>query len=338
MNRRTWTAVAASMLALALGVLGATLPVPMVAIGPGPTYDTLGVVEGKPVVDVEGLPVYPTSGHLNMTTVSVTDRLTMFSAVGLWASSNSQVVPRERVYPSDLTTEEIQNQNAEQFASSEANAESATLVELGIPATVIVTDVLPDSPAAAVLRPGDEIVSVAEALIDGVGEVSEALGQSRPGDVVAVSFRRGGQVQDAEIELGSRPDRQQGFLGVVLSGRLRDGEIRFELGGIGGPSAGLMFALGLVDKLTSGELTGGRFIAGTGGIDPTGAVVPISGVPFKMRQARDVGATTFLLPVGNCEEAVAADPGSLQLIKVASLHEAVTALEALRNGGPVPTC
>lgn len=338
MNRRTWAAVAASMLALALGVLGATLPVPMVAIGPGPTYDTLGVVDGRPVVDVQGLPVHPTSGHLNMTTVSVTDGLTMFSAVGMWASANSQVVPRERVYPSDLTTEEIQSQNAAQFASSEANAESATLAELGLPATVIVTQVLPDSPAATALRPGDELVTVAEKPINAVGEVSEALGRSLPGEVVAVTYRRDGQVQHAEIELGSRPDRQQGFLGVVLSGRLRDGEISFELGGIGGPSAGLMFALGLVDKLTAGELTGGRFIAGTGGIDPTGVVIPISGVPFKMRQARDAGATTFLLPVDNCEEAVAADPGSLQLIKVASLHEAVTALEALQAGAPVPTC
>jgi Lon-like protease len=336
--RRTWTLVAASLLALALCVLGLTLPVPMVALGPGPTYDTLGVVDGAPVVDVDGPPTYPTSGHLNMTTVSVTDELTLFSAIGEWASPGSQVVPRERVYPSSQTTEEIRQQNAEQFATSEANAEAATLAELGLPATVIVTSVLPDSPAATQLQPGDELISVADHPIDAVHEVSDVLAAVPPGGTVKISYRRGGQTQNSDVVLASRPDRPSGFLGVVLGGRLRDGDVKFELGGIGGPSAGLMFALALVDKLTPGEITGGRFIAGTGVIDPTGSVGRISGVQFKMQQARDAGATSFLVPAGNCEEAAAAAPAGLQLIRVGSLHEAVVALDALRTGMPTPAC
>ena len=338
MNRRTWTVASACLLTLALGVLGATLPVPMVALGPGPTYDTLGVVEGTTVVAVDGHPVYPTSGRLNMTTVSVTDRLTMFSALGFWASPESQVVPREPIYPSDMTLDEIQEQNSAQFTSSEANAEAAALAELQLPATVIVTSVVADTPAAAILQPGDELLAVANEPMDSVREATDVLIPTRPGDVVAVQYRRAGEVHDAQIPLASRPDGDQGLLGVVLGAALRDGDIRISLGGIGGPSAGLMFALAVVDKLTPGELAGGRFIAGTGAIDATGDVSPINGVPFKMRRAYDEGATVFLVPAANCAEAVGTNPGDLQLIRIGTLHDAVLALEALQAGQPVASC
>jgi Lon-like protease len=336
-TRRTWTVVSASLLALALGVLGATLPVPLVSLGPGPTYDTLGTVNGATVVEVDGLPVYPTTGHLNMTTVSVTDRLTMFDALALWASPDSQVVPREPIYPSSMTLDQIQQQNSAQFTSSEANAEAAAVGELQLPATVIVTSLVSDTPAAAILQPGDELLAVAGQPMDSVREVSDVLAPTRPGDMVAVQYRRAGEVRDVQIPLAARPDRDQGLLGVILGARLRDGDIRIGLEGVGGPSAGLMFALAVVDKLTPDDLAGGRFVAGTGAIEATGNVTPINGVPFKMRKAFDEGATVFLVPAGNCEEAVATNPG-LQLVRVGTLHEAVTALESLESGGPVPAC
>jgi Lon-like protease len=337
-NRRTWTVASACLLTLALGVLGATLPVPLVALGPGPTYDTLGVVEGTTVVAIEGQPVYPTSGHLNMTTVSVTDHLTMFSALGFWASPDSQVVPREPIYPSSMSLDEIKKQNSVQFTSSEANAESAALAELQLPATIIVTSVLPDTPAADVLQPGDELLAVGSEPMESVREVTDTLVPTNPGDVVTVRYRRAGEVREAQIPLVPRPDSDQGLLGVVLGASLRDGDIRISLGGIGGPSAGLMFALAVVDKLTPGELTGGRFVAGTGVIDAAGSVDPINGVPFKMRRAYDEGATVFLVPAANCEEAVATNPGELQLVRVETLHSAVLALAALQDGRPAPSC
>jgi PDZ domain-containing protein len=337
-NRRTWTVVSASLLALALGVLGATLPVPMVALGPGPTYDTLGTVDGNTVVEVDGLPVYPTSGHLNMTTVSVTDRLTMFDVLAFWAAPYAQVVPREPIYPSDMSLDEIQKQNTAQFSSSEANAEAAALAELQLPATVIVTGLVPDTPAATILQPGDELLAVAGQPMESVREVTDVLAPTRPGDVVAVQYRRAGEVRDVQIPLAARSDREQGLLGVVLGATLRDGDIRISLGGVGGPSAGLMFALAVVDKLTPGELAGGRFVAGTGAIESTGTVTPTNGVPFKMRRAQDEGATVFLVPDANCEEAAATNPGGLQLVRVATLHDAVVALEALQAGQPVPPC
>jgi Lon-like protease len=337
-NRRTWTVVSASLLALALGVLGATLPVPMVALGPGPTYDTLGAIEGNTVVEVDGQQTYATSGHLNMTTVSLTDRLTMFSALTFWASPDRQVVPREPIYPSNMSVEEIQKQNTAQFTSSEANAEAAALGELQLPATVIVTELVADTPAATVLQPGDELLAVAGQPMDSVREVSDVLVPTRPGDVVAVQYRRAGEVRDAQIPLVARADRDQGLLGVVLGARLRDGDIRISVGGVGGPSAGLMFALAVVDKLTPGELAGGRFVAGTGAILANGDVKEINGIPFKMRAARDAGATVFLVPVVNCAEAASAAPDGLQLVRVATLHDAVTALDDLKEGRQPASC
>jgi PDZ domain-containing protein len=114
--------------------------------------------------------------------------------------------------------------------------------------------------------------------------------------------------------------------------------VKINISNIGGPSAGLMFALGIVDKLTPGDLTGGRFVAGTGEIETNGKVDPIGGVQQKMAGARNAGATVFLTPAANCPDAVRAVPAGLRLIKVRSLSGALDALAALKAGRPVPGC
>jgi Lon-like protease len=330
--------MAAGLLALTLGLLGATLPVPMVAVGPGPTYDTLGDVDGAPVVAVDGLPVYPTSGHLNMTTVSVTDRITMFTALRFWASSDRQVVPRELIFPPGETQEQIEQENAAMFESSEVNAESAALAELNLPTTVVVTSLVPDGPAASVLQVGDQLVAVGGQPLDSVAALTSALAQTRPGDHVSVTYRRAGEERVADVVLGTSPDGGHGLLGVVPGGVSRNGDIAISLGGIGGPSAGLMFALSVVDKLTPGDLTGGRFVAGTGAILPNGVVTKIDGIPFKMSAAHAAGATVFMVPADNCAEAVSTAPAGLELVRVGTLHDAVTALDALDAGQPAVGC
>ena len=329
---------AAGLLALALGVLGATLPVPLVALGPGPTYDTLGDIDGTPVVAVDGLPVFPTSGHLNMTTVSVTDRLTLFSMLGFWASGERQVVPRNTVFPPEKTDEQVQRENTEQFAASEADAEVAALTELALPTRVVVGSLVPESPAAGTLQVGDEIVAVSGRPVDTPLAVSDALSGTTPGQAITLTYRRAGEQRDAEVVLGASPDRPQGLLGVRPGIEPRTGDIRISLGDIGGPSAGLMFALALVDKLTPGELTGGHFIAGTGTITQDGLVGPIGGIPFKMRAAKAAGATTFMVPADNCAEASANAPDGLQLVRVATLDGAVAGLDAIRADQPAPSC
>jgi PDZ domain-containing protein len=114
--------------------------------------------------------------------------------------------------------------------------------------------------------------------------------------------------------------------------------VKINLSNIGGPSAGMMFALGIIDKLTPDNLTGGKFIAGTGEIDPTGAVEPIGGIQQKMAGARAAGATIFLTPAGNCVNTAGAVPAGLRLVKVNTLAQAVHDLEMIKQGRPVPSC
>jgi Lon-like protease len=335
---RSSTLLSAALLAAVLGVLATSLPVPLVALGPGPTYDTLGDVGGAAVVTVEGLPTFPTSGHLNMTTVAVSDRLTFVDVVGAWAAGSRQVVPRSQIFPPGKSDDQVREENTQQFATSETNAELAAMTQLAIPTRVVVGALVPDSPAAGALRVGDELVAVSGRAVASPAAVSDALAGTAPGQNVTITYRRDGQEQNADVALGASPDRAQGLLGVRPAVEPRTGDIRISLGDIGGPSAGLIFALAVVDKLSPGELTGGRFVAGTGAIDATGDVSPIGGIPFKMRAAQDAGASVFLVPDDNCAEAVRTAPTGLRLVRVTGLGDAVRQLDALNGGGAPAAC
>ncbi|WP_432055125.1 YlbL family protein [Streptomyces sp. bgisy022] len=119
-------------------------------------------------------------------------------------------------------------------------------------------------------------------------------------------------------------------------------EVELKLADVGGPSAGLLFSLGIVDKLngdgSGGDLTGGRVVAGTGTIDADGTVGPVGGVPLKTQAARRDGATVFLVPEAECADARAELPAGLRLIPVTTLKGAVDALVSLEKGGKVPAC
>jgi PDZ domain-containing protein len=335
---RTSTLIAAGVLGLGLVVLAVAVPVPLVALGPGPTFNTLGTVDDKPVIAVQGLPTYPPSGHLNLTTVSVTDRLTLVDMLGHWAASDRQVVPRSAVYTPGLTDEQVQEKNAEDFTTSEINAESAAVRELGLPAVVAVADVVAGSAADGKLKAGDRITAINGVAVADPEAVNNLLLATRPGDTVTVAFTRDGAAKDVAITLGAAADSPRGVLGVMLGRLPKDGAVTVDLGGVGGPSAGLMFSLGIVDVLTPGDLTGGRFIAGTGAITADGVVQNIGGIQFKMAAARTAGATVFVLPVGECATALPAVPPGLQLVKAATLHDAVTALNDLNAGRTPPSC
>lgn len=323
-----------------LVLAGVTVPVPFVALGRGPTYDTLGQVDGAPVVTVRDLPTYPTSGHLNMTTVSVTDGLNAVDALSRWISSDYQVEPRSLVYPPDESTDQVNRKNAQDFTDSQASAEGAALSYLGLPATVYVDDMTPDSPSAAQLAAGDVLLDVNGTRLTTYNDLAGALAGTRSGQQIPVTFQRGtGAPQSATITLGSREGSQQGQLGIYPGVRPpQPDEITISLGDVGGPSAGLMFSLAVVDKLTPGELTDGRFVAGTGTITSTGVVGAIEGIRFKMAAAREAGATVFFVPAGNCAAALTSTPAGLQLIKADTLAGAVTSLQTLDKGGTPPGC
>ena len=106
--------------------------------------------------------------------------------------------------------------------------------------------------------------------------------------------------------------------------------VSIDSGDIGGPSAGLMWALGLYELMTPGDLTGGRTIAGTGTIDLRGHVGPIGGIRDKVVAAQHAGASIFLAPADDMAELDGVDTGAMRVISVATFADA---LQALRPGG-----
>ncbi len=340
MNRRILTLLAALVPVLVLGIVGSAVTVPFVALGPGPTFNTLGVVEGKQVVDVQGAAVNPTSGNLNMTTVSVRDGLNIFESFGLWADGNYGLVPRAEVYPPGVPRDQVDKSNQADFKNSEDNAELAALHYLKYPTTVVLAVVADNGPAKGLLNKGDQVVSVAGKPVATSQDVVSAVQGAKPGTDVPIVVRRAGVEQTVQVKLGARPDdASKGYLGVTPDEQAQGPiKVDFNLADIGGPSAGLMFSLGLVDKLSTGKLNGGKFIAGTGTIDPDGKVGPIGGIQYKMIAARAAGAQTFLVPADNCNEARQRTPKGLRLIKVDSLTTAVGALNELNAGKPTPSC
>lgn len=340
MSRRTLTLLLASVLALGLALAAGVARVPYVALGPGPAYDTLGSVGGTPVITITGRRTYPTDGHLDLTTVGVSDRITLAQALQGWVSRSIQVVPREVVFPPDQTPQQTDRQNAQEMQQSQDAATTAALRLLGVPSTttVSVASVQKGAPADGKLRIGDVLTSIDGAPVTGSDELRRLISARTPGATVTLGFRRGtvpGSVvltttasKDAKPRalVGISPQERSAFpVKVVIS--LRD---------VGGPSAGMMFALGILDKLGPESLTGGRNIAGTGEITSDGTVGPIGGIAEKLIGARRRGATTFLVPAQNCAAAKVHPPAGLRLVRVETLKGALAELATLRAGA-VPT-
>jgi len=340
------TVVVGSVLTATLVAAGAAVPIPYVAIGPGVTYDTLGSVEGTEGITFTGDDI-PSSvndpaaagGQLNMTTISITDGVPLFEALGLWTTGRYALAPREDYFPPDKTVEQVQEQDAKAFRDSQSSAEIAALRYLGYPNIVFVGEIADGSPSAGILQPQDQIVDLEGTAITDFPSLQAALAKTTPGQVVSITVLRDGKQVTEKVTLGTNPKGGAGYLGIGAEERPHAPfDITIALERIGGPSAGLMFTLGIIDKLTEGDLTGGRFIAGTGTIDGDGKVGPIGGVLLKLITARDAGATVFLVPADNCAEAITQVPDGLQLVKVATLKDATTALQTLKDGGTPPGC
>jgi Lon-like protease len=339
-NRRIVTLLVALLPVIAFGVLLGLVTVPYVSLGPGPTFNTLGDFDGKEVVDIEGTQVYPTTGHLNMTTVAQRDNLTMGQALALWMSGREQLWPHDLVYPPDKSREEVNKDNTAEFAESESKAEYAALGYLKYAPALTAEIVNKDGPSAGKLEPGDAIDKVNGTPITDLDQFQSLLKQTKPGQNIVVEYRRKtAPPGTTTITLGKNADRDYGFLGVsVREAPWAPFKITFNLANIGGPSAGLMFTLAVIDKLTTGDLAGSKFIAGTGTIDADGKVGPIGGITHKMLAAHEAGATVFLVPTDNCADARGGNEDGLELVKVDTLGQAVDALHVLSAGGEPPRC
>ncbi len=343
MSRRTLTLLLASVLSVLLSAGAVQARVPYVALGPGPTYDTLGEVDGEPLLQIEGRPTFPTDGRLDLTTVGVQPRLTLLDALGGWLDRDRAVVPREVVYPPGKTDEQVDRETAEQMQTSQNSAVSAAARQLGFrTADVVVEGVAAGAPADGRLREGDVLRLVDGRPLRDAADLRSAVAGGEVGGTVRVGFERGGRSSTVELRTEASDDdgEPRPVIGVVTREAPVDApfEVEITLEDVGGPSAGLMFALGILDKLGEPSLTGGRYIAGTGEITAQGEVGPIGGIAQKLVAAKAKGVEVFLVPQDNCAEAVLNAPDGLPLVEVGSLSQALAALETLRDGGEPALC
>ncbi len=370
-RRRRWKRVALIavpvVLALAVVVAAATVPVDYVIETPGPTWNVLGDVDegqpdsgdtptGTPVISVTGADTYPADGALRMTTVSVRGcpgyPVTFLDVLGAWLDDEATVLDRDLVCPKKLTAQQVETLNQAEMDSSQSAAVTAALVETGL-ADSITLEVysVSEAQAQADLAAGDVLTAITvdgeRTEISSYTQLREFLARTAPGTDVTLTVDRGGTLIDVEVttlspqQAGASEDIEGSLLGVRLSMRANsDVRAQFGLDSVGGPSAGSMFALGIVDALTPGSLTGGQDVAGTGTIDVDGHIGAIGGIRQKMLGAAHAGSTWFLAPADNCDEVVGHEPEGMTVVSVSTLHEAVEAVEAIASGqtGSLPSC
>lgn len=334
---------------VALGILvtvAVVLPVPYVKLAPGPTFNVIGDNDGEPFIRIDGTATYPVTGNLDMTTVRESGGprggLTFVEAIGAWFSTADAVVPRELIYPDDVTGDEVRQRQAALFSTSESDAVGAALGYLDIPVDteVVATAVLADAPAAEFFEPRDAIVMIDGTTITEPGQVVEIVRSKPIGSSFAFEVEREGEPVTFTIESATNPaDPDSPYLGVTVGLFFTpDFDIDFTLQDVGGPSAGLMFATGIVDKLTPEDLTAGGHVAGTGTINPDGQVGPVGGIRQKLAGARDAGAELFLMPVRHCAEAEGHVPEGLSVVPVTTLAEAIEAIRAWTAGESLQQC
>ncbi len=337
--------VAGTLLAL-LAALLILLPVPYARISPGPATDTLGEVDGKPLIVINGRDTFPVTGKLELTTVSITNpdhNMSLIEALTGWFRSGVAVVPKETIYDSSKSADDIAAENQRQMSLSQKHATAAALkaMKIDIESFVVVSSLTDGRPAAEKLKLGDRILEVDGAAIAKPEEVVLAVRKHKPGEKVVFKISRGGTESTETITTVANPDDDSlPFIGLSPDVDYKfPFSVKIELDNVGGPSAGLMFALGIIERLTPEEITGGRIVAGTGSIDDDGTVGKIGGIVMKIRGAKKTGATVFLVPAENCREAAEGAPKGIELVKVDKLTTAVSALEALRTGkGTFPRC
>jgi Lon-like protease len=345
MSRRAVTLLIAGIGFIGCLVVVFAVPVPYVALLPGPTYNTLGPLHGKPVVQIKGQRTFPASGHLNLVTISYiggpgsNPPFNILAAIQAWLSPHEAVVPQEELFPPGKTQREVIKQDTLQMVDSQQTAEAAALCHLGVKFTTIdtITSTIRGLPAAGRLHRGDVITAVDGKQVT-CRSTAASMIQERPvGQRVVLTVRRDGTSRTVALRTASY--RGQPVVGVQVAESFKfPFEVKINIGNVGGPSAGLMFALAIIDKLTPANLTGGKFVAGTGEIAVNGAVGAIGGIQQKMAAARAAGATVFLAPAGNCSDTVGSVPGGLRVVKVSTLRGAIAALDALKAGKPGPAC
>lgn len=306
-----------------LGLLG--LHIPYFALEPGPAENVLKLIS------IQGAKTQPVTGKLLLTTVSLHEIRVVEAVVGLFRP-DYQVISRAALVGPGETPTDVEIRTAQQMSESQIFAAAAALRYLGYPVRsdpsgVRVEDFsIQAAPAAAILHLGDVIVGMDGSTIRTSADLKNAMRRHKPGDTVSLKVVRATKT----LEVRTKTIGQAGtpILGIYPS---EVPQVRLPLAvsikslGIGGPSAGLMFAVGIVDLLSKPDFARGRIIAGTGEITVDGHVKAIGGVQEKVAGARKAHAQLFLVPRDDSREACAVS-GDLPIAVVNTLAEAITVL------------
>lgn len=327
-----------ALLMLLVALVGALVRVPYAIEYPGRMTDTLGQVGDERIVQVDGATTYPTDGSLYFTTVSVLGGPERHVSGWEWLRGHldpdAEVLPEEQVYGDQTSDAEVRQVNAAEMQGSQKSAIAVGMRSTGeeVPQRNVVSQIAEGRPAAEVLELKDEIVSVDGRELGRVADITGAISDRTPGETVRLGIRRDGTPRTEEL---TTTDLGGGRAGIGIAVEpLYDYpyEVRIDAGDVGGPSAGMMFALAVNDVLTPGALTGGKRIAGTGTISDSGTVGPIGGIDQKMTGAKDGGAQYFLAPGSNCDEVVGNEPDGLEVVRVDDVDDALTAVRSIAAG------
>ena len=325
-----------SLLVLA-AILAVTIRAPFVIDQPGPVFNVLDKTSGKQIITIQGHETYPVSGELDALTVeevgNPNDEPTWAQVLLASLDPSKSVIPIAEAYPPGVSSTQVYAEDAAMMQASQQDAQAAALKFLGIKyqSRVYVDSMMTDSAAAGLIAPGDYIDS-----LDGVSmsntDTLRAQIQNWDGvNPLKIGITHKGTSKVVEVS----PKKVSGrfYVGVYIGYKyVFPFKIDVSLGDVGGPSAGTMFALGIVDKLTPGALLAKNHVAGTGTIDPDGTVGPIGGIVQKMYAAKSSGATVFLAPSDNCSETVGKTPSGLKVFKIKQLKQAVEILTAMQTG------
>ena len=338
MKRRTWAGVLAFFLVIVFSVVAARAPVPYVTFSPGPTVNVLGKYDDKAIISVSGRQTYSDKGGLRLTTVvpsGAERKVSLAEMVMAWLDPARAVYPYEAIYKPQDTRASVRQQSTVQMVSSQDNAVAAALTALGVKfeTAVKIAEVDKDGPAAGKLEVGDLVLAVDGQEVQNLDELTSRIRPQPVGSDLTLQVSRDGKLLQEQLTTTESPtDAKVSAIKVQIAPSYA---FPFEVDlnidqNIGGPSGGLMFALGIYDVLTPGSLTGGKVIAGTGEIDAQGTVGEIGGIQQKLVGAQDDGARLFLVPAANCADALDGDydPDKMRLVKVENLDEAIADVQA----------
>jgi PDZ domain-containing protein len=309
---------------------------PVVALSPGPMEDVLARLK------VEGSRVYDSEGKLYLTSVGIDDNVRFYEALLDMANRDVQLVPRAELYPGEQDSVEIDKENVALMDRSKETATVVALRQVGYkiePSGVEVTEVVAGAPADGKLRAGDEIVAADGHRVDSTDQVRKAITGHKPGERVDFRVERDKGEKNVSVEVKEVEDQPR--VGILLRDLFPDLPVKVTIetqNNIGGPSAGLMFTLSIIDKLTRDDLTGGRRIAGTGEIALDGSVLPVGGVGEKLIAVHRLGVTTFLIPAENCAGVLGQVPDGLRLVKVSKVDDALRFLRDPKAAATAPGC